>query len=47
MEKCEKITKKMASLVEDLTEGKGGAELREQPKNIPSPLKMTHYQMIG
>jgi hypothetical protein len=46
MEKCERITKKMTSLVEDLTEGKSG-ELTEQPKIIPSHLQMTHYQMIG
>ena len=47
MEKCERITKKMTSLVEDLTEGKSASELTEQPKIIPSHLKMTHYQMIG
>lgn len=47
MEKCEKITKKMASLVEDLTEEHGGSELREQPSIIPPHLKMTKYQMIG
>ena len=47
MEKCEKITKKMASLVEDLTEESGGSELTEQPNIIPPHLKMTKYQMIG
>ena len=49
MDKCEKITKKMASLVVDLTEGRGSgsSDLMEQPKNIPSHLKMTKYQMIG
>ena len=47
MDKCEKITKKMAALVEALTEGTGGSELTEQPKNIPSHLKLTKYQMIG
>jgi len=46
MEKCEKITRKMETFVEDLVNGKTG-ELTEQPKNIPSHLKMTGYQMIG
>ena len=47
MEKCEKITKKMASLVEDLTEGDSVSELTEQPTIIPHHLKITKYQMIG
>ena len=47
MEKCEKITKKMADVVEDLTHGDSLSELTEQPKIIPKQLKMTHYQMIG
>jgi len=47
MERCEKITKKMASLVVDLTDGNGGNELTEQPKIIPGHLKITKYQMIG
>jgi hypothetical protein len=46
MEKCEKITKKMETCVEDLMNGKTN-ELTEQPKSIPSRLKMTGYQIIG
>jgi SWI/SNF-related matrix-associated actin-dependent regulator 1 of chromatin subfamily A len=44
MEKCEKITKKMASLVQDLTEDSG---VTEQPSNIPDHLMLAKYQMIG
>ena len=47
MEKCEKITDKMAKLVEGLTSGESSKELTEQPKSIPEGLKMTGYQMIG
>lgn len=48
MEKCEKITDKMEMLVEELTNGdKSRMELTEQPKNIPSHLKLKSYQMIG
>ena len=47
MEKCEKITDKMAKMVEGLTSGESGKELTEQPKSIPDGLKMTGYQMIG
>jgi SWI/SNF-related matrix-associated actin-dependent regulator 1 of chromatin subfamily A len=44
MEKCEKITKKMATLVQDLTEDSG---VTEQPSNIPDHLMLAKYQMIG
>ena len=47
MEKCEKITDKMARMVEGLTSEESNKELTEQPKSIPDGLKMTGYQMIG
>ena len=47
MDKCEKITEKMARMGESLTAGESNNELTEQPKMIPDGLKMTGYQMIG
>jgi hypothetical protein len=47
MERWEKITKTMASLVVNLTKGNCSTELTEQPDIIPGHLKMTKYQMIG
>ena len=48
MVKCEKITKKMNKMVEDLTKTDGATmELTEQPKCIPDDLKIHDYQLIG
>ena len=48
MEKCEKITRKMEEMVEDLTNGDSTRmELTEQPKSLERSLKLTGYQMIG
>ena len=47
MIKCEKITKKMNKMVEDLTNPDSTMELTEQPKCIPVDLKMHDYQLIG
>ena len=48
MEKCEKITHKMETMVEDLTNGnKTRMELTEQPKSLNKDFKLTGYQMIG
>ena len=48
MEKCEKITKRMATIVEALTEGKESSlELTEQPKILNKDFKLAGYQMIG
>ena len=47
MEKCEKITKKMASLVEDLTEGDSASELTEQPTIIPHHLKIPQIYLCS
>ena len=48
MEKCEKITHKMETMVEDLTNGnKSRMELTEQPRSLNKDFKLTGYQMIG
>ena len=48
MEKCEKITKRMANIVETLTEGEHSSlELTEQPKILNKDFKLAGYQMIG
>ena len=48
MDKCEKITKRMETMVESLTHGdKKSMELMEQPKILNPSNKMTGYQMIG
>ena len=49
MEKCEKITARMESLVEALISGANcnRMELTEQPKSITDGYKLTQYQMIG
>ncbi len=48
MDRCEKITDKMANVVEKLTSGDAQVnELTEQPKSIPDGFKLTNYQMIG
>jgi len=48
MEKCEKITRKMESMVENLTTGKRTQmELTEQPDILNPAMKLTEYQMIG
>ena len=48
MEKCEKITRKMETIVEDLTRGdKTHLELTEQPKSLNAKMELTGYQMIG
>ncbi len=48
MERCEKITKKMESMVEDLTKGdKTHLELTEQPKSLNGEMKLTGFQLIG
>ena len=48
MEKCEKITKRMAKIVESLTEGeKSSLELTEQPKILNKDFNLAGYQMIG
>ena len=50
MEKCQKITSKMESLVEALIDSDSQstqADLTEQPKIITDGFKLTQYQMIG
>lgn len=49
MERCEKITRRMETMVEDLTNGDGSQlELTEQPGILSSgQFKLTGYQMIG
>lgn len=49
MEKCEKITRKMESMVEELTRGeRSQMELTEQPRIMSGgQYKLTGYQMIG
>jgi SWI/SNF-related matrix-associated actin-dependent regulator 1 of chromatin subfamily A len=48
MEKCEKITDKMANMVEDLTKGnKTNMDLNKQPTSISTGYNLTGYQMIG
>ena len=48
MEKCQKITSKMESLVEALiTDSQAASDLTEQPKIITEGFKLTEYQMIG
>jgi len=49
MDKCEKITRRMEAMVEDLTT-KGNSsqmELTEQPHILNADMKLTEYQMIG
>ncbi len=49
MEKCEKITRKMEAMVEELTRGdRTQMELTEQPDIMSGgQYKLTGYQMIG
>jgi archaellum component FlaC len=49
MEKCEKISTKMETMVEELTNenSRGQMDLTVQPKNINQSMKLTEYQMIG
>ena len=48
MEKCQKITAKMESLVETLiNDTQAAQDLTEQPKSITEGFKLKEYQMIG
>ena len=48
MEKCQKITSKMESLVEALiSDSQASQDLTEQPKSITEGFKLKQYQMIG
>jgi SWI/SNF-related matrix-associated actin-dependent regulator 1 of chromatin subfamily A len=50
MERCEKITKRMENMVENLTNSAAAGtklEVSSQPKNLTAGFTLTGYQMIG